>query len=49
MLTIGDTFPEYTLTGVTGPAGAMEMKTFSSKDPDKKGWSVVFFWPMTTR
>ncbi|MFF7632583.1 peroxiredoxin [Kitasatospora sp. NPDC008050] len=46
MLTIGDQFPAYDLTGVVGPsADKLEFKPFSSKDVEPNGWRVVFFWP----
>ncbi|MDT0320993.1 peroxiredoxin [Streptomyces millisiae] len=44
MLTIGDQFPAYRLTGVVGPSDALEFRTFSSEDREKS-WTVVFFWP----
>jgi peroxiredoxin (alkyl hydroperoxide reductase subunit C) len=44
MLTIGDQFPQFELTGVTGPIDDMKFETFHNKSSDK-GWSVVFFWP----
>ena len=44
MLTVGDKFPSYELTGVVGPSDAMEFKNFSSKGREE-AWSVVFFWP----
>ncbi|UED84389.1 peroxiredoxin [Streptomyces profundus] len=44
MLTIGDKFPTYELTGVVGPSDKLRFETFSSKDRER-GWSVIFFWP----
>lgn len=44
MLTIGDTFPPYTLKGVisTDPAAAFE--NFNNQT-HKGQWKVIFFWP----
>ena len=44
MLTIGDKFPDYELTGVVSNNAADAFKQFTGKDRDK-GWRVVFFWP----
>lgn len=44
MLTIGDKFPDYDLTGVVSNDAATAFQQFGSKDRDK-GWRVIFFWP----
>jgi peroxiredoxin (alkyl hydroperoxide reductase subunit C) len=44
VLTIGDPFPANELTGVTGPADALEFRTFTHKE-HAGSWAVVFFWP----
>ncbi|GAA3884512.1 peroxiredoxin [Streptomyces sedi] len=44
MLTIGDKFPTYELTGVVGPSEELRFETFTNKDR-QGSWSVVFFWP----
>ncbi|MDT0265407.1 peroxiredoxin [Streptomyces sp. DSM 44915] len=44
MLTIGDKFPTYELTGVVGPSAGLRFETFTNKDREG-AWSVVFFWP----
>ena len=43
MLTIGDKFPEYSLTGVT----SNEMSGFKpfTNETDSGKWKVFFFWP----
>ena len=42
MLTVGDQFPNYKLTGVT----SNEMSGFKSFDSNNDGkWKVYFFWP----
>jgi lipoyl-dependent peroxiredoxin subunit C len=45
MLTIGDTFPAYSLTAVTSLEKGKEFTTIRNSDfPDR--WKVIFFWPM---
>jgi lipoyl-dependent peroxiredoxin subunit C len=44
VLTVGDQFPDFELTGVVGPEGDLRFETFS-RNKLKEGWSVVFFWP----
>ena len=44
MLTIGQRFPEFSLTGVVSNDAASAFETFDAQSyPDK--WLVVFFWP----
>lgn len=48
MLTVGDTFPNFSLTAVKGGAVPESLKdSFEtvSNDSYKKKWLVVFFWP----
>jgi alkyl hydroperoxide reductase subunit AhpC len=48
MLTVGDTFPSFTLAAVTGGPAGLDLKTaFTtiSSDSDAGKWKVVFFWP----
>ena len=47
MLTIGDKFPDYELTGVVSNDAATAFAQFGSKDRDK-GWRIVFFCEKTT-
>ncbi len=44
MLTVGDKFPDFSVTGVvsTDPAKAFQPFTQAS---DKGQWKIVFFWP----
>lgn len=44
MLTVGDKFPEYDLTGVVSTDMASAFKQFN-KDTDAGKWRVIFFWP----
>jgi len=48
MLTVGDSFPSFKLTGVVGGPRGLDPKTafatFSEAD-DSGRWTVVFFWP----
>ena len=56
VLTIGDQFPEYELTGVVpGKLADIEANapedyftTVSSEGLDEDTWRVVFFWPKTS-
>src|ERR1043166_3476432 len=48
MLTVGDAFPQFNLTGVAGGPAGMDIKTgFKNYNnaSDKGKWKVVFFWP----
>lgn len=45
MLTIGDTFPDYSLEACVSLEQGNEFKTLTNKDYDGK-WKVIFFWPM---
>ncbi len=48
MLTIGDTFPKFSLTAVQGGAEGLKLDTaFTEIDnaTDAGKWKVVFFWP----
>ncbi len=48
MLTIGDTFPKFSLTAVQGGPGGLKLDTaFTEIDnqTDAGKWKVVFFWP----
>jgi alkyl hydroperoxide reductase subunit AhpC len=44
VLSIGDKFPTFELTGVVSNDAATAFRRFSGKDREK-GWKVVFFWP----
>jgi lipoyl-dependent peroxiredoxin subunit C len=44
MLTVGDTFPQFSLTAVQGTDPNTAFKSFSNQDMKGK-WAVVFFWP----
>ncbi len=44
MLTVGDRFPEFCLTGVVGDDPASAFRTVSRADLTGR-WSVVFAWP----
>lgn len=45
MLTIGDTFPEFSLQAVVGLEAGKEFETLTNASHPGK-WRVVFFWPM---
>ncbi len=45
MLTIGDKFPDFELTGVVSNDAASAFQTINSQKLEKD-WKVVFFWPM---
>ncbi|HEY0206922.1 MAG TPA: redoxin domain-containing protein, partial [Acetobacteraceae bacterium] len=48
MLTVGDTFPSFSLQAVKGGAEGLSPKTaFTTIDTntDAGKWKVVFFWP----
>jgi len=44
MLTIGDKFPDFELTGVVSNDAASAFQTINSQKLEKD-WKVVFFWP----
>ena len=44
MLTIGDKFPDFELTGVVSNDAATAFQTINSQKLEKD-WKVVFFWP----
>jgi alkyl hydroperoxide reductase subunit AhpC len=44
MLTIGDKFPDFELTGVVSNDAADAFQAVNSQKLDKQ-WKVVFFWP----
>jgi lipoyl-dependent peroxiredoxin subunit C len=44
MLTVGDSFPQFSLTAVQGTDLKTAFKPFSNKDLQGK-WAVFFFWP----
>jgi lipoyl-dependent peroxiredoxin subunit C len=44
MLTIGDKFPDFELTGVVSNEAATAFETINSQKLAKQ-WKVVFFWP----
>ena len=44
MLTVGDTFPQFNLTAVTGPNHQTDFAQVSNETYKGK-WLVVFFWP----
>ena len=44
MLTIGDKFPDFELTGVVSNEAATAFETINSQKLTKQ-WKVVFFWP----
>jgi alkyl hydroperoxide reductase subunit AhpC len=44
MLTIGDQFPDFELTGVVSNDAETAFQTFNSQKLEK-GYKVVFFWP----
>ena len=45
MLTVGEKFPEFSLTACVGDQPGKEFQTITNKTFDGK-WQVVFFWPM---
>ena len=45
MLTVGDSFPQFNLTAVTGPNHQTDFAQVSNETYKGK-WLVVFFWPM---
>lgn len=45
MLAIGETFPEYNLTGVTSSNMQNAFAEFTPQSHPKQ-WRVIFFWPM---
>jgi alkyl hydroperoxide reductase subunit AhpC len=44
MLTVGDAFPQYNLTGVVGLDVKTAFKEFNNSS-DKGKWKIFFFWP----
>ena len=44
MLTIGDKFPDFSVTGVVSTNPADAFKPFT-QDSDAGKWKLVFFWP----
>jgi alkyl hydroperoxide reductase subunit AhpC len=44
MLTVGDAFPQFNLTGVVGLDLKTAFKEFNNAS-DKGKWKIVFFWP----
>jgi peroxiredoxin (alkyl hydroperoxide reductase subunit C) len=44
MLTVGDAFPQFNLTGVVSLDLASAFKEFNNQS-DKGKWKIVFFWP----
>ncbi len=45
MLTVGDLFPEFQLTGAVSTEIKTAFEQFSN-DSDKGKWKIFFFWPM---
>ena len=45
MLTIGDTFPDFSLQAAVSREKGKEFETITNKDFEGK-WKVIFFWPM---
>ena len=44
MLTIGDKFPDFAVTGVVSTDPRTAFQDFN-QDSDKGKWKMVFFWP----
>tara|TARA_B100000925_G_scaffold167172_1_gene125802 strand:+ start:109 stop:630 length:522 start_codon:yes stop_codon:yes gene_type:complete len=45
MLTVGETFPAFTLQGINSDNEFVEVKVEENYQPTKHDWSVVYFYP----